>query len=779
MGQDGQNTRFEGTAGENGTLKATDIITGGTDAYNTLAVSLSENWDGFDGVASEDGAISPNVTNVGRIAASLADENAQSVTFNAKNISDDAVRYDLDSKGSASTISLTDLGSSVSEIRITNVAASDTADQTTAIAFADDTPNDALTLVVDNVSPSVVNALPTQSETGESTASTASALAINMTGVKDLSVLAEANTTPQAEDASYTAEMSVGNSINLSQCKNLNSLNVKGSGDIALWGLDANHIDKFDASAATGNVTFGIDNLADQTVIGGSGRDMISFDNQPASVTKANWSGIEDVLMRQGGYIDATGVTGLQELWNLSNGQICTIENLEADNFWICGAPTWSEDTWQHVIVNGDIGNLNWTSAERGTGEQYFSTLESNAKGDFFLNVGGKDSLMENPGDGWHYSSYTLPELQGKITVDIANPTPGGAGFHITAPQAKSLEMNTVGTIFLGGDTDLAAVESVVLNLKSTGGPNATGLDIDRFSLSDSNGFVNNDHSGSSLQSVRQIDVSGGDCIVDLGNIGSKGNEGITFSVKDVQWLQVDSMTVSDDSDIVLDLGADLIAIGAMRPGSTTLGGLIGGFIDINTSNCSIQCMIENIESSKGINYIGGDQPLYQEYGNLGDITTVRRLGANSLSNFDLGGGNDELSIMLDDALNAGECATVDVTFGSGFDALYASTQAGLLRVNVKDYEELDELGVTPEQMSLDKQTVVRYFGQFGMKVSGDDVSLFELTVGINGTTTAVEYHSSVYLFNPYGDSAAPTGLTMTVLEGMTAADAEIIHLRW
>ncbi len=356
-------------------------------------------------------------------------------------------------------------------MRISNVAISKNAAQTTKVAFAEGNAPEEMTLVVDNVSPTAVNAIDVQNRNAREadatdTATNYSAMNFKAEGVESLTVQAEESASGRSADDDYASEMEAANSINLGQCGSLTTLKIGGTGDIAIWDLDASKI-SIDASAATGNVTLGVKNLTDQSIIGGSGRDMISFDTEEANVTKADWTSIEDVLMRKGGYIDASGVTGLRELWNLSRGEICEIANLKADDFYICGAPTWGENIYQHVKVNGDIGNLTWTSAERGEGEQYFSTLESNAKGNFHLNIGNKDILASNTGDGKYFSNYTLPDLQGNITVNIANATPDGAGLHITAPQAKSLEINAVGSLHFGGDTDLASVEALTLNLQS------------------------------------------------------------------------------------------------------------------------------------------------------------------------------------------------------------------------------------------------------------------------------------------------------------------------
>lgn len=735
VGKDGQNTRFEAASGdgEDATLKPTDVITGGENALNTLAVDLSADWIGFDGVENEDGTTSPNVTNVGRIALSHAGgENAGAVKFSAKNISDDAVRYDLDSKGTTNTISLQDLGAKVEEVRISNV---DTGgDVKTELAFANDAP-EQLKLVLDNVSPAPVNAIESQQQTAsDTTSATPAALGLKMEGVENLTVLAGASAaSAQAAGDDHTSEREASISVNLGECSDLKTLKVEGSSDIALWGLDATKISSFDASSATGNVTFGIENLTDQIVKGGSGRDMISFDTEAANVTKANWTGIEDVLMRHGGTIDASGVTGLQELWNLSHGENCEIANLKADNFFICGAPTWDVNNYSHVIVNGDIGNLTWTSAERGVGEQYFSTLDSNAKGDFHLNVGNKDMLAEGMGN--HFSSYTLPELAGNISVDIANATPGGAGMHITAPKAHSLEINATGTLYLGGDTDLSTVEDVTLNLQAAPAEEAEPNIF---------GILDHHDSETSLDSVKTINISAPDMQVELGNIGGK-SDSVAIKVQDAALFNAKS--ISGDS------------------------------IKVDASLSSGVTRIDALQADGNIRFLGGngdEQDANEEAS--GDIVTVTRLGADSSSVFDLGGGNDVL--VLDLNPDTGDVITANVTFGAGADFLGIDAHDGLLRVNVKDYTAEDELSVVAGN-EFDTATVLEFFARFDMTVAEEDVKLFDIPIkGYNTIATGIEYQSNVYLFGPDANFDYQDGLTMTVLDGWTAEDAADINLR-
>lgn len=494
----------------------------------------------------------------------------------------------------------------------------------------------------------------------------------------------------------------MSNSLDFGQCGDLKTLKVTGSGVIAAWGLDANHINVFDASGATGNVTFGIENLTTQTVIGGSGRDMISFDSQAANVSKANWSGIEDILMRKGGVIDAAGITGLRELWNLSNGE---------------------------------IRNLTWTSAERGVGEQYFSTLDSNATGDFHLNVGHKDILAENSGDGQHFSSYTLPELLGNISVNIANATPGGAGMHIDAPKAKALQISATGTLYLGGDTNLSSVEDLTLELKADSTAEAG---IGSCSISDHH------QSNQSLESVKTITVTAADMRVDLGNIGSQ-SDGVTINVNDSALFRATSVSSA-------------------------------GSISINASTSAGAIQIEDMQATGNISFIGSNAETETENGaTYSDELTVKYLGNNSISDFDLGGGNDILFIHLDEDRGAEDMATVNVRLGAGTDFVGARAGSGLLRINVHDYASDNEMSVVQGGLQLDKTTALDYFTRFGMDLTEDDINIFDVTLAANDTpVNLVEYNSNVYIFDP----AATGGLTMTVLEGWTAEDAADIHLR-
>ncbi len=199
--------------------------------------------------------------------------------------------------------------------------------------------------------------------------------------------------------------------------------------------------------------------------------------------------------------------------------------------------------------------------------------------------------------------------------------------------------------------------------------------------------------------------------------------------------------------------------IGVQTASGEVCQGVSGGIIDIDASLCNGMCRIDNMQATQSIDYVGGDNGDYQyaddDTGhtgrNFGDVVTVTRLGANSGSNFELGGGSDTLFIHLANTQSAGEMAEANVTLGAGSDFLGVGQTSGLLRVNVKDYASEDEMSVMQGNLDLDEAKVQDFFARFGMEVAEEDVTLFEVAVAENGSSTAVEYNDDVYLFDPSG----------------------------
>lgn len=689
-GEDGQNTRFEAkwvrTNADN-TLSAKDVINGGT-GYNTLAVELGRDWDGFDGVRTEANQFQPqpdpSVTNVGRIVLNHSEITSErSWTFDAKNISDDTVRYDLNATGTG-VISLSNLGAKVARVNISDVLSPNvngTNPDTTQLSFQpglNSGTNDSLTIGVSNVCADGKGSAPIQAM-----------------GIENVTV-----------DA-----MAGDNTINLAQMSGVKNLTVTGSGNLTISNSAAG-IKAYDASAATGNVNFGVTGLTNATVTGGQGTDTVTFASG-STVSKANWTSIESVAFQAGSSsLNAKGVEGLQTAWVGSNGT-STITNLTADNFTVYQTASSVKDAQATVKVDGvkgSLDNIAWISHGDATDGTAFKTnFSSNAAGDATIIFTGEDTLADG-------SVFNFSKMTGKITINDPSATAGtlSTGTKLVAPDATALDITLDGNFLTTADSDLDSVQQINLNLTNATSDSTT-VDTAIFQ--------------NSFKGAQTVTINGGDESVQLGQLGNTTDgTGVDLTVQNVTSFKAGAIEADLGGDINININASgAVALGnittetnessnnqgdvtlmvnAAKWGAATLTDanpttatpaavtIEGGQLNINLSGVddAIGTSLSDgltLKSAESIYYTGSDES---------DFITVSQVGKGSYSSFNLGGGADSIKIDTASTLAKTGLATINVDLGTGEGVTetvdVTAAAQGFLQVNIAGYETGDSIGL-------------------------------------------------------------------------------------
>lgn len=566
VGADGVNTDFvsdhlaNASQGEH-PLGANDVIVGGAGgALNTLTVTLGSDWAGFNGVAGENWTdpLTPNVTNVGRIRIDrqegVGSNSERNLTFNAKNISDDAVQYDLNAAGTGAT-HLTNLGSNVERINIRNLASQDVADgtdnvgttETTKLSWASPTAhtgkNDELTIGLEN---------------------TGGKGAAQVTGIDNIETI-------------IVDSIAGTNGIDLTASTGIKHVQVEGAGDVQVRAA-ASGIKDFDAHTATGNVNFALSGLINQAVTGGEGNDTVTFmDASVANVKASKWVGIEDVAFSNTASVtlDVAGTTGLKQFWvgNSVNDANNVVKNLDASDV-IVYATKAGEDgylqldgKYSNSSKTNTLNNVTWhSSGDQEDGTAFHSTFISNASGKATVEMDGLDTFASTG------SKYVF---QRASSVSITSPNDSGdATVKLEADAATSLDIQLLGGLTLeeatAGATDLGKVQN--LNLKLT--DNSDTSAPDSFDMTD---FT--------LGSAQQVNVDAGGEDVYLGALGNtdpkNGNPVLSVNVQNVNAFVVGELKAGLGGNVNMLVNAEgNVAFGNVTT-TTNSGGNDQGDVEI------------------------------------------------------------------------------------------------------------------------------------------------------------------------------------------------------
>lgn len=547
-------TEYQGTAGENteftakwlansqgNTLNANDVIDGGADSLNTLAVEMGANWKGFNGIAGETIADprTDNVTNVGRIKIDrqqgVNSGSEQDLTFNAQYISDDAVQYDLNAAGSGST-SLTNLGNNVERINIKNLVAKD---------VGADKGNTSLTKL------SFEDAATATGGNDDSLT-----IGLNNTGAK---APAGVQWGSGIEHVTVDAMVGTTNGIDLMGSDPANPLNtgikdiaVTGGGNVNVRSL-ATGVKTYDASAATGNVTFTTYNLTNQTVKGGSGTDTVNLASTGTTQAK-NWDSIETVTFSNENpagptTLNAAGYSGLQNVW-VVEGQEYHITNLEAANLQVY--QTTSTANTKTVSIDGNrqdngLGNITWqTASGNADGAEIAANFSSNATGTATVKVTEKDTLKSD-------SVFNFSNAK-TVVIEDTNPGASSTTLKLDAANATTLDATLAGAWTLQAKSYTA----------STPDGTALGkLQNLELSLSDGKSGAEVDLSAYDLADIQNVKVEGdGTISVLLGNLGegavadNNGNPGIQMNITGVEGVAMGMVNAGLGGNIMATIEA-------------------------------------------------------------------------------------------------------------------------------------------------------------------------------------------------------------------------------
>lgn len=667
-GEAGANTLFDAnwTDAANSTLAASDVITGGANAYNTLQVEFGKDWSGFNGVTPEDETQFENndsVTNIGRIVLNHATDNRSehSYTWDAQYISDDTVRYDLVGSGTGA-INLSNLSAAVQEINISNINAVSSGNTQPATSIEFDSSaftgkNDSLTLGFENVC-SDGNTHPV---TG-------------ISGVENLNVVSSGTTT---------------NNVSLDSIMGVKNLTVTGNAYLNIATPEG--VKAFDASGTTAGVNFAVPTLTNQTVTGGSGTDTVSFNGDAPTASAANWSNIEAVAFNETGSVtlNAKGYTGLEQV-NINNDGLNTIKNLTADDLQVFQTVATTSLTTINGTKQGSLNNIAWVSEGGSDGKQFTANFESNAAGDATIRLTGNDSLKGTT------SSFNFTNADGTVTLINPNAAADNTSLKLTAEEATALTITSTGALKIdavSANDDLANVENVTLNLTADG-------ENDLFEMT------------ANLASAETVSVNAGDesvTLKDLGSIAKDGNAGLTLQVKDAVDFVAGKLQSSLSGDIVVSVTADGditlgdietstnkssndqgdISVNLSGESLTGMTNVKGGAIRINLSNIETGDITTALDSTESISYTGLDGDGTTDGT---DTITIKQIGAGSSSSIRTGDGEDIVTIDATLSSNGGwssstKTATINVNLGddSADDilTLTGATGKGFVRVNV------------------------------------------------------------------------------------------------
>lgn len=682
-GENGQNTHFVAKYGANvadRTLNAKDVITGGENALNSLVVDLGANWKGFNEVKGEtvfDGADA--VTHVGRIVLNHEEAVAgKSFTFDAKNISEDTVQYDIHNAG-AGVISLDGLTKAVETVNISGIKTvpSGETQAATKLDFesgATKGTND-LTLGIEDVCVDGGSA------------------GIEFAGIENVTI-----------DSNGDA----ANRIDLAKATGITNLTVTGDAGLTIANTSSSTIKSFDASAATQAVNFGVDNLASRAVIkGGAGSDTITFMGA-ANVGKADWTSIENLTFHKGGAVNAKGVEGIESIW-IAGTADTTVRNLVADRISISQSATGTDV--DQTAVNGEIGDVNFITQGGADGKAIKANVKSDNTGNVNIEVGGKDTIADA-------SCFEFDKAEGTITINIDNAANEGKAdpaVTLTAQKATELKADIAGGFTLSNNSKLDSIENVDVTLTNAH-PKADSFNT--FKLS-------------AMKSAQEVTINAGGEKVGLDALGNDKGNAVTISIQDAQEVSLDAIATGNASSItanieaVGDVGSKTAAITAGsgsdidltisteqdgdNSGSVLFKNIQGDDLNLNFSNVGGGVYAEmksdgkfvatELSASGAINYIGADTSVTgngSAYVGV-DAIKITKVGAGSTSTIQLGDGADQLEV---GALKLGDEKEATIRVDLGDDELVdtltvnASTK-GNLTVRVMDFSkgEADEDG--------------------------------------------------------------------------------------
>lgn len=575
-GKDGVNTQFDAVyskvAGAT-TLAATDVITGGADAHNTLAVSLGNNWGGFKGIdTGVMGKSDPNVTNVGRVVLNREESSSeQTFTFSAKNISEDTERFDINAAGTGAT-NLTDLSDGVKEVNISGLkvmdAGSNSGFQSTSLSFvktANAGSDDTLTL------------------------------GLNGTGISKDGKLGAVTWNTGIETVVINSKGSAANGIDISAATGVKEVDIKGAADVTVQTTANTTLKTYDMHEATGKVTLNANGLTNQTIIGGqSANDTVNI-AATSNVVAKNWSGVENVTFgaKAGDTINfnAAGAQDIQAFW-IANGGTYKVTNLAADDITVYqtkGAKgTTATTTIDGKMTKGDssLGNITWQSQ---TGEDEPTAVkalfESNADGTATIKLMEQDYLADASSFKFSNASKVVFENE------LASETGYKAGVTFEAPNATDLQMTVVGALKLTGDkAGLGKVQNLTLNLEDT------GATPDSFNMS-----------AFALASAQNVTVDGGGENVSLGALGTPGTGSNATPVLNLDVSNVNNFAVGDMGvGLGGNIQAEIDAEGAVTinniTSSTNAQSNVQGDVYLKVSGESV-----NASAASGVIITGGE----------------------------------------------------------------------------------------------------------------------------------------------------------------------------
>lgn len=769
------------------TLNQNDVIDGG-EGLNTLAVELGQNWGGFKSPGkAEDGTALPNVTNVGRIQLNhvpkgngLVNSSEASFTFDATGI-EGAERLDINNSGSG-TISVSNLTASVNQVDISGASNSTKGTTLSWVDGALDGTADALALTLENVG----------------VGGTKAAAAINAEGIEILNVNAVAGSS---------------NNVDVTGFSDLQAVNVSGAGNLTVYS-PLKGVTTFDASEATGNVTFAVGKIGNDTVIkGGVGHDMVTLQNASNTLASPQWTSIEGIALAataNGCNINAAGIPDLEHLDIYNAAGNDKLYNVKADDFVINGNAAGSTN----VTVNGEITNLTYNTALAQGGN-----VTSDATGNVNVNINAPDSSHT----GTFTGKFTVNSAEGDVALNVAeDATFGGASAQFNAKLAQSFTalidgtladgttFNVVGDDVTNGVVKISAAavsaaatgitlnadgastvelditgastwkgsldgaQAVVINLENTAGENATADSFDATAID--------------LSSVGTVKVQAGGETVKLGALGdAKQDGGIQLTIDEADQVQVGAMTTNKGFTI----DANINASGAVTLGSAIAAGTVEntndeGDVILTVAGASVTGLTSisgddlNIDFSAvtGTTVTGTGITLSADSGiqfagaEGADKITIAKIGDEG-GTITLGGDADSLTIEATAAVtkNALTQITVDLDDGgtAAVDTLEVKGQSAgsLLAVNVSGFDATsanqDALTFVSQAVVIDD--AVDMLAKFGISGFSEE----DLQIGTWNSLSGVYDGSNVYLFD---NSAVASATTVVVIEDATGFTA-------
>lgn len=729
-GENGVNTQFDAkyvlAAGQT-TLSAADQITADPNAMNTLAIELNKSWDGFKGIAPEgkDFVLPedylPNVTGVGRIKldrAALSSEHP--ITFDAKNISDDAVQFDLNAAGTGTT-SLKNLSDAVERVNITGLLKASGDALTTDLRFVSDANggrDDTLIIGVDDVY--------AKGGTHQITGS----------GLENFENL--------VVDA-----MGGKSGLDVSAFDNAKVVTVTGAGDLTLKVDFQDKVKTLDASQSTGNVNFNVvaDTTNSQTITGGSGQDTVTISAATtASFKAASWSSIETVAFNNAGdvTINAKGAeAGVGTFW-VNNTAENKVTNLTASDVTVYQSVPAANTSKATTITGGKngagLGNVTWVSAgtndDNPDGTAIKANLVFEGQGTATVEVTQEDALEDG-------SSFTFANASAvKINAPNASATGVGVPAKVTllAGNAKSLEVNLDGSLAIADDSGynaagptptysgaLGSVQTLTVSLTNESD------DVDAF-----------DMSTYQLKALQQATINADGMDVNLGVLGTtEKGAGFTLSISDADVVVIKGMEAGLGNNIQAQIeAAGAVSLGVVETatnqnvnnqGDVTLNitsddeakgldatSITGGQLNLDFTGVagwvagdSGGTMALELSAQERIIYQGADGT---------DNIKITSVGKGSTSSISLGDGVDNIAIAIDgddpDTVATEEInvkgAVINVEMGGGKDTLViskAENASGVIRVNVMDFDGDNRVEVKNHESADDIAAVLKDAG--------------------------------------------------------------------